>query len=268
MAVSGFDPGTAARLGTYVYLLVDPQTGRPFYAGRGRKDRCFRHVAAARNATGPAAPPGHADGGVDVPQTGDDPPDGGGPRPGRFPQLDRIRAIEAAGREVRIDVLRWGMSPSEALLVEAAVRDALGLHGPDHVDPRTFLAPARVVASALDARLARPVRIKRQHPVVLLRQPPGSHGSLAGPWRVGRRWTDPGAPRSPRWALGVDDGRVVAAARIERWDDAGGGRFLLAAVPDPSIADRYVGRSVAAYLAPGASLAYVWCGPHWVNAPG
>ena len=264
MEVSGFDPGTAARLGTYVYLLVDPQTGRPFYVGRGRKDRCFRHVAAARAVTGPAAPLGD----VGVPGTAADPPHVGDPRPGRFPQLDRIRAIEAAGREVRIDVLRWGMSPSEALLVEAAVRDALGLHGPDHVDLRTSLAPARVAASALDARLARPVRIKRQHPVVLLRLSPGSDGTLAGPWRVGRRWADAGAPRAPRWALGVDDGRVVAAGRIERWDDAGGGRFLLASVSDPVVADRYVGRSVAAYLAPGASIAYVWCGPHWVNAPG
>lgn len=268
MAVSGFDPGTAARLGTYVYLLIDPQTGRPFYAGRGRKDRCFRHVAAAR-AT--AAPDQGAEGpnvAGAVPADGGVLSDGGDPGQGRFPQLDRIRAIEAAGRHVRIDVLRWGMSPSEALLVEAAVRDALGLHGPEHLDARTSLAPARLDASALDARLARPVRIKRQHPVVLLRLPTGAGGSLAGPWRVGRRWTDSASTRAPRFALGVDDGRVVAAGRIERWDDAGGGRFLLATEPDPVIADRYVGRSVAAYLAPGASVAYVWCGPHWVNAPG
>ena len=55
MAASGLDPGTAARLGTYVYLLVDPTTGRPFYAGRGRKDRCFRHAAAARETPAAAA---------------------------------------------------------------------------------------------------------------------------------------------------------------------------------------------------------------------
>ena len=265
MAVSGFDPGTAARLGTYVYLLVDPQTGRPFYAGRGRKDRCFRHVAAARASTVPGA---RSDDGTVPADDEDGDLAGGDLRTERFPQLDRIRAIEAAGRQVRIDVLRWGMSQAEALLVEAAVRDALGLNGPDHVGSRTSLAPARVAASALDARLASPIRIKRQHPVVLLRLPPGSGGSLEGPWRIGRRWADAGAPRAPRWAFGVDDGRVVAAGRIERWDDAGGGRFLLATVADPAVGDRYVGRSVAAYLAPGASVAYVWCGPHWVNAPG
>ncbi len=264
MEVSGFDPGTAARLGTYVYLLVDPQTGRPFYAGRGRKDRCFRHVAAARDTPEPSAEPGAEPGGDNAEGAAAVPP-------ARFPQLDRIRAIDAAGRQVRIDVLRWGLRPGEALLVEAAVREALGLHGPDHVDARTALAPARTPASVLDARLARPVRIKRQHPVVLLRLAAGTvdpGAALAGPWRVGRRWADAGAPRAPRWALGVDDGRVVAAGRIERWDDAGGGRFLLASVSDPVVADRYVGRSVAAYLAPGASIAYVWCGPHWVNAPG
>src|ERR1700683_3961678 len=41
----GFTPGVSGQLGTYVYLLVDPRTGRAFYVGRGRNDRCFRHLA-------------------------------------------------------------------------------------------------------------------------------------------------------------------------------------------------------------------------------
>src|ERR1700676_2058142 len=37
---SAFPPGAASKLGWYVYLLVDPRSGRPFYVGRGRGDRC------------------------------------------------------------------------------------------------------------------------------------------------------------------------------------------------------------------------------------
>ena len=48
-----FPPGVAAKLAVYVYLLVDPRTGRPFFVGRGRGDRCLRHVEEAR-APGPA----------------------------------------------------------------------------------------------------------------------------------------------------------------------------------------------------------------------
>ena len=41
-SIRGFPPGVSAKLRSYVYLLVDPRTGRPFYVGRGTNDRCFR----------------------------------------------------------------------------------------------------------------------------------------------------------------------------------------------------------------------------------
>ena len=41
-------PGWPPSSGCYVYLLVDPRSGRPFFVGRGRGDRCHRHVEAAR----------------------------------------------------------------------------------------------------------------------------------------------------------------------------------------------------------------------------
>ena len=71
----GFPPGVAAKLGSYVYLLVDPRTGRPFFVGRGRGDRCFRHVRG-----GPGAGAGDRI------------------RPGaRYPVLERIREVESGG---------------------------------------------------------------------------------------------------------------------------------------------------------------------------
>lgn len=249
-----FPAGVAAKLGAYVYLLIDARTGRPFHVARGRGDRCFRHVEAARTPVDSTGP------------DGDDDTD-------RFPGLDRIREAESDGRPVRIDILRHGLTGPEADLVVAAVDDALGL------GQATRLGSQRTPAVDLGASMAKRAKIKRAHQVVLLRV--GSHGTDTGyaaarhGWRIGRRWVDPASVRSPRWALVVSGDLVEAAFRIDRWEPsptatASAGtveRWSFVGERDPELEDRYVGRSVAAYLGAGtpSQVTYVWCGPHWVN---
>lgn len=243
-----FPPGVRAKLGAYVYLLVDPRTGRPFYVGRGRGDRCYRHVEAARSA------PDGADGS------------------GNFAALDRIREAEADGRTVRVDILRHGLTRDEARLVEASVVDALGL------DQTTRLGGARRPAVELGAELAERARFKRSHPVVLLRVGPHGtdtdYGRARHGWRIGQRWVDTTSPRSPRWAVVVAGDLVDAVYRIESWEPSpatearpGAGRWSFVGPPDAALGRRYVGRNVAAYLGAGtpAPVTYVWSGPHWVN---
>ncbi len=159
-----FPPGVAAKLGAYVYLLVDPRNGRPFFVGRGRGERCHRHIQAARDGA---------------------PSDGG---PSKYQLLDRIREAEADGRPVRVEILRHGLTPDEADLVEASVADALGLGHP------TRLGAQRRPAVEVGAALAKRAKFKRDHQVVLLRV--GPHGastdyaSVRHGWRIGRRWID------------------------------------------------------------------------------
>lgn len=269
----GFTPEVAAALRTYVYLLVDPRTGRPFAAGRGKGDRCFRHLAAARARSAG---------------------DGASADEDTFPQLDRIREIEAQGRAVRVDVVRYGLSSSEAKLVEAVVRDTAGLPpGPGGTQ--------RAPAPSLNVALAPRAKFKRSHPVVLLRLGPDRIGQtddeLRHGWRIARRWTDLSSPRSPRWAVVVAEGLVRSVVRLDAWvadegldraaDRAGeegaepgrswprsagaarSERFSFRGERDPDLERRYLGRNVEAYLgtrSPSA-VTYVWCGPHWVNTP-
>jgi len=250
-----FPPGVADKLAVYVYLLVDARTGRPFHVGRGRGDRCFRHVEEAR-ATGPE--PGA------VAEPHDDP---------RYPVMDRIREAESDGRPVRIEILRHGLTGSEADLVVAAVDDALALGSP------TRLGSERSPAVDLGASLAKRAKIKRSHQVVLLRA--GPHGAdttyatARHGWRIGRRWVDTESVRSPKWAVLVAGDLVDSVYRIDGWvlsatpASATGGveRWSFHGERDPALEARYGGRSVAAYLGAGASsqVTYVWCGPHWVN---
>ena len=246
-APASFPPGVAAKLGTYVYLLVDARTGRPFFVGRGRGHRCHRHVEAARAAADHGAPSS------------------------KYPLLDRIREAESGGRPVRIEILRRGLTPAEADLVEATVADALGL------GYETRLGSQRSPSHVVGAALAKRAKIRQDHGIVLLRV--GPHGSATDyasarhGWRIGKRWVDAASGRSPTWAAVVAGDLVDAVYRIDAWvpsPSAAGAvsdRFSFVGTPDPELDARYAGRSVRAYLGTGtpSAITYVWCGPHWVN---
>ncbi|HEY4929907.1 MAG TPA: hypothetical protein VIH95_12240 [Acidimicrobiales bacterium] len=246
---ASFPPGVAAKLGCYVYLLVDARSGRPFFVGRGRGERCHRHVEAARGGA----------------STDDS--------LSKYPLLDRIRVAEADGRPVRIEILRHGLTPAEADLVESSVADALGLGHATRLDAQR--RPADEVAAALAKR----AKFKRGHQVVLLRV--GPHGvpteyaSVRHGWRIGRRWIDTDSRRSPLWAVVVAGDLVDAVYRIDAWEPspsptgtgAGTERFSFVGTPATELDARYAGRSVRAYLGGSTpnAVTYVWCGPHWVD---
>ncbi len=255
----GFPPGVGDQLRSYVYLLVDPRTETVLYVGRGRGDRCYRHVHAAGAATAAAPGPGGAKG-------------------QKFPVLDEIRDVESSGREVRIDILSYGLKGSEASLVARATREALGLPAGGGRTAR------RLEASEVSALLAEPARFKRSHQVVLLRV--GDRGADASyevarhNWRIGRRWVDVGSPGSPKWAVVVAGELVAGVYRIDRWEPTPvadwsprgrpSGRYSFVGGSAPDLEERYRYRNVAAYLGAGppGQVTYVRCGPHWVAPTG
>ncbi len=275
-----FPPGVAAKLGWYVYLMSDPRSGQPFYVGRGRGDRCFRHLRAARVGADAGIGAGLGAGHAEI-QAGRAPIAPGGAGEGirgegqegdAFPVLERIREVEAREGPIQVEILRYRLSADEARLVQAATADLLG------IQQDLKLGGQRQPAADLGTRLAKRAKFKREHQVVLLRigdrGADTGYGTVRHDWRIGRRWIDPRSSRSPRWAVIVAGELIVAVYRIEGWEPTplpgppgppgpsgspGVASFTARSTyrhsfigeVDDELERRYVGRSVAAYLTTG-----------------
>jgi uncharacterized protein len=252
----GFAPGVAEKLRSYVYLFVDPRSGRTFFVGRGRDDRCFQELAAVRR--GGETDPAIGGTGTSVGKTVDD--------------------IEAAGATVRVDILCHGLDQAGAATVEAAVAEALD------IPSGSKLARRRRTLAETNAALAKPVRFKRTHQVVVRRfgaADRGLYDTVRHGWDIDPRWTDLDSPRSPQWAVIACGGLVSSVYRVERWESGAENEgFSFVGRRDPVLQARYAGRSVSSCPPESAerdggdggdrpgdtgALIYVGCGPNWVE---
>lgn len=79
-------------LKSYVYVYIDPRNGKPFYIGRGKGNRLFSHLSETSEAD----------------------------------KVKQIAEIRHTGKAPRVEILRYGLSDSEASLVEASAIDLIG----------------------------------------------------------------------------------------------------------------------------------------------
>ena len=241
MVINQFPAGVTEKIGFYVYLLTHPETKEIFYVGKGRYNRIFAHVGDAL--------------------TGSTPSD----------KLQVIRSIHENGLEVGHMILRHGLTEKEALEVEAALIDFVGLpnltnlvegHG---VRSRSKMSVVDIVAQYA----AKPVNIMEHGLMLILNslyRPAMSEADLyeitRGKWVLGER------RNKARYAFAVYRGVIRQVYSIQSWSRVNTGnakqkiqdRWMFEGAIAEDLA-HYLGGSVEHYLKPGSQnpARYVNC---------
>lgn len=240
-----FPPDVEETLGSYVYLLRDPQDGEVFYVGKGSGERVFQHARAALK-----------------------------PIQGMDLKLARIQQILHGGRKVVTEILRYGMSEETAHEVEAAVIQAIGLPNLlNLIEGHGSLERGRGSTDEIITRLAaEPVEVAI--PAILIR-PSRLYSPDAPPeelYEVTRKWWRVGSQRDKAvYAMAVINGVVREVWRISGWyaraegdpgweeDEPGKPRWAFHGEVAHDQA-HFKGRSVAHYWKPGAQSPFVYAG--------
>jgi hypothetical protein len=184
-------PEVAKVLKAYVYVYIDPRNGKPFYVGKGKGNRLFAHLKDKSE----------------------------------IEKVAKIAEIRQSGKEPRIEILRYGLSDSEAHLVEAASIDLIGkdkltnrMSG--HHESSFGRITSQRVISMLTAR-----KVKVQHKAILITinklyrsdmSPEELYEVTRGIWKVGEA-----SRNKVEFAMSIYQGIVLEVYRIEQWYPAG-----------------------------------------------
>lgn len=238
-------PEVARRLGYYVYLYVDPRSDKPFYIGKGEGQRVLAHLSSRVESR----------------------------------KTEILEELNEAGLKPQLDILAHGLADEGAALrIEAAVIDLLGLDDLTNLVRGAWsIQLGRVPLEELITQYAaKPVNI--EDPVLLIRinrryrhgiSPKELYEATRGVWRLGSR------REKAEYAFAVFEGVVREVYTISKWYPAGTlgyetrnedlsveGRWEFEGCEAPNtVRKKYVGRSVAAYLAKGSQnpIKYVNC---------
>lgn len=254
MPIRSFSESVRKALRSYVYLYIDPRTGEPFYIGKGEGNRVFAHLRKR-------------------------------PLPSHEPDSKKDRlilAIRRAGDEPIVEILKYGLTPREALLVEATAIELLGLDSlTNALNGHGRAEGSRGnVADIATELMAMPLTIKQTHSVILINiartfrygmSPQALYDATRSAWKV--------APsrKNPKYALAVFRGIVREVYEIAAWVQGGStmrstdfdghhteipNRWeFVGKTATEDIRRRYVGRSTSDYMRDQAQnpVRYVNC---------
>ncbi len=239
--VDEFPQSVIEEIEYYVYSLTDPRTNEVFYIGKGTGNRVFQHASAALNDL----------------QESD--------------KLSRIREILRSGLNVNHEILRHGMSEDQALEVEAALIDFIGLSelanivGGHDMNLRGRMTVAEIIA-AYDAR---PITIKEPSLLIIVNRLYRRNMSQSELYEITRgNWVLGERRNKVEYALAVYKGIVRQVYKVKSWHPS------KARESEQKIQSRwrfegeiaknlqhYVGGDVGAYIKRGAQspVKYVNC---------
>ncbi len=190
MPISEFPQPIIEQLSYYVYFLIDPETNQVFYVGKGTGNRIFAHINDALS------------------------------QPTENDKLHKIREIEAKGMQVKHEILRHGLLEQEAIEIEAALIDFIGLTDlTNQVTGYDTTARGRMsVGEIIALYQAQPIEILEPAILIIINRlferniaPDRLYEVTRGNWVVGARKS------KARYAFSVYKGIVREVYKIQRW---------------------------------------------------
>jgi hypothetical protein len=230
MNATSFPQKVQEHLKYYVYMYSDPRTGVPFYVGKGKGNRIFSHFKDGRQTK-------------------------------KTQMLEELRQL---GLQPVLEVVKYGLSEKEALLVESATIDVLGLeqlsnlvHGYGSQNGRTRVDDLIPVLSCAKAQIREPsvlITINKAYRFGM--SPHDLYDVTRSAWKV-----NPGKDREPEYAMAVFRGIIREVYSVSGWVPGGSTmRFsdkdgyhediperleFVGKVAEPAVRKRYVGKSVS-----------------------
>ena len=232
-------------LGHYVYLLIDPRNHEVFYVGKGVGGRCLEHDYAEEGARKAA----------------------------------RFAEIKAAGLDVKVDIIRHGMTTKEeAFLVESSVIDVYGIENlTNKVKGHGASDFGRASLAELAARYA-PEEAEILHRVVFVKlaetyrkgmSAAALYEAARGVWSL-----SPETASKYNYVLALWEGLVVEVYHVEYWQPADPAHYptrglkaadfipehgilcteFVGGVASAEIRKHYLGKSVRKHFAAGGRV--------------
>ena len=180
----------ASQLGSYVYVYSDPRDGKPFYIGKGIGNRVFNHLEEMGSSN----------------------------------KVQKINEILVAGFEPKIDLLRYGLSDSQATLVEACVIDLIGKDNLTNIQGgHETVGFARISSDdAITMLTAKPVEVTHSAMLITINKRYKSemsaedlYHSTRGIWVVGKNRD------KVDYAMAIYQGIVREVYLVDSWHEAG-----------------------------------------------
>lgn len=220
-----FSQAVCEKMGYYVYILKDPRTSTIFYVGKGINNRVFQHVAGALTS------------------------------PVLSDKLNLIREIHVTRQEVEHHILRHGLTQEQALEIESACIDLLGLDNLTNTvkGHDTWQRGLKTVDEVIQHYDAQVITITEPTVIININKrynrfmtPQQLYQTTRSAWVIGSK------RNNAMYAIAAYRGLVREVYEIENWNSNGDRWEFTGQIANSIVRDKYLNQSLDNYVKRGS----------------